>query len=112
MAILIGTDFNDGIKGIGPKKSLSLIKKSGNIENVIKTFDGKNIISSEEINEIRKIFLKPDVTDDYEIIWKNPDKEKTIKILCGVHHFSKERIEPILDKSSNIEQSMKQKTLF
>ena len=28
MAILIGTDFNEGIKGYGPKKSLNLIKKA------------------------------------------------------------------------------------
>ena len=112
MAILIGTDFNDGIKGIGPKKSLGLIKKSGNIENLIKTLDTKNNISSEEIKEIRQIFLKPDVTDDYEIVWNKPDKEKTYKILCDNHHCSRERVELVLDKYSNIEHSMKQKTLF
>jgi len=27
MAILIGTDFNDGIKGIGPKKKFKFNKK-------------------------------------------------------------------------------------
>ena len=112
MALLIGTDFNDGIKGIGPKKSLGLIKKSGNIEKVIKTLVKEDAISSEEIEEIRRIFLKPDVTDNYEIIWNNPDKEKTYKILCDTHHFSRERVEPVLDKYTNIQYSMKQKTLF
>ncbi len=112
MAILIGTDFNDGIWGIGPKKSLKLIKKNGNIENVIATIDSENAPSSEEIKEIRKIFLKPDVIDDYELVWNVPNSEKVIKILCDNHHFSRERVEPVLQKYSNVEQMMKQKTLF
>ena len=112
MAILIGTDFNDGIWGIGPKKSLKLIKKNGNIENVIATIDSENAPSSEEIKEIRKIFLKPDVIDDYELVWNAPNSEKVIKILCDNHHFSKERVEPLLNKFENIDQMMKQKTLF
>src|SRR5207249_10230945 len=29
MGLLIGTDFNEGVKGIGPKKALALIKKHG-----------------------------------------------------------------------------------
>jgi flap endonuclease-1 len=112
MAILIGTDFNDGIKGIGPKKSLDLIKKNGNVENVLATIGGENLPSFEEIKEIRKIFLKPDVTDDYSLEWPGPDNEKVIKILCDAHQFSLERVEPILNKFSNIKQMMKQKTLF
>jgi len=112
MAILIGTDFNDGIWGIGPKKSLKLIKKNGNIENVIATIDSENAPSFEEIKEIRKIFLKPDVIDDYELVWNVPNSEKVIKILCDNHHFSRERVEPVLQKYSNVEQMMKQKTLF
>jgi len=112
MAILIGTDFNDGIWGIGPKKSLKLIKKNGDIENVIATIISENVPSFEEINEIRKIFLKPDVTENYELNWSNPDVDRVLKILCDEHHFSKERVEPVLQKYSNTENMMKQKTLF
>lgn len=112
MAILIGTDFNDGIKGIGPKKSLKLIKESGSIENVISTIGEENAPSFEEIKKIRNIFLKPDVIDDYELVWNTPDSEKVIRILCDDHHFSKERVEPVLRKYSNVEQIMKQKNLF
>ncbi len=112
MAILIGTDFNDGIRGIGPKKSLKLIKKTGNIENAIATFGGEGAPTFEEIKEIRKIFLKPNVTDDYTLKWSVPDNEKVLKILCDTHHFSRERVEPALEKYSNVENMMKQKTLF
>jgi len=112
MAILIGTDFNDGIKGIGPKKSLALIKKNGNVENALATLASENMPSFEEIKEIRKIFLEPNVTDDYNLNWPGSDKEAVMKILCNRHQFSKERVESVLQKYSNVEQMMKQKTLF
>lgn len=112
MAILIGTDFNDGIKGIGPKKSLNLIKKNGNAENALATIGAENAPSFDEIKEIRKIFLEPNVTDDYSFEWPGSDNEKVIKILCDQHQFKKDRVEPVLAKFSNVEQMMKQKTLF
>src|SRR5215470_3521128 len=34
LAILVGTDFNDGIKGIGPKKALKLVSDFGSIERM------------------------------------------------------------------------------
>ena len=112
MAILIGTDFNDGIKGIGPKKSLNLIKKNGNVENALAKIGGEKLPSFDEIKEIRKIFLNPEITDDYSLDWPGSDNEKVIKILCDEHQFSKERVEPVLENFSNIKQMMKQKTLF
>ncbi len=112
MAILIGTDFNDGIKGIGPKKSLQLIKKAGNLENALATVGDANAPTFDEIEQIRKIFLHPTVTDKYALQWNVPDNEAVLGILCDDHHFSRERIEPILEKFSSIEHMMKQKTLF
>ncbi len=112
MGILIGTDFNVGIKGIGPKKSYNLIKKNGNVENVLAKIGAEDTPTIDEIKEIRKIFLQPDVTDDYSLEWPGANNEKVIKILCDKHQFSLERVEPVLEKFSSIEQMMKQKTLF
>ena len=112
MAIMIGTDFNDGIRGIGPKKSLALIKKNGNIENALATLGAKDAPTFEQIKEIRKIFLKPNVTDKYKLSWPGADNEKVLKILCDHHQFKTDRVEPILKKYSNVENMMKQKTLF
>src|SRR6185295_410374 len=62
LAILMGTDFNDGIKGIGPKKALKLVKDFGSIENMpAEIRDG----AGTAVSEIRQIFLHPDVTDNY-----------------------------------------------
>ncbi|MBN2603700.1 MAG: flap endonuclease-1 [Candidatus Thermoplasmatota archaeon] len=112
MAILIGTDFNDGIKGIGPKKSLQLIKKSGNIENILATIGDTNAPNFNEIEQIRQIFLNPKVTDKYFLKWNPPDKDNVIRILCDEHHFSRERVEPFLEKFSSVKDMIKQKTLF
>ena len=106
------TDFNEGVKGIGPKTGLKLIKKLGNIENALITYGGENPPTFDEIKEIRKIFLKPEVTDDYDIKWSLPNTEDIFKILVDKHHFSKDRVETIIKKFSNIENMMKQKTLF
>jgi flap endonuclease-1 len=112
MAILIGTDFNEGIKGIGPKKSLDLIKKNGNVENTLATIGAEDALTFDEIKEIKKIFLEPNVTDDYSLQWISPDTDKVINILCDKHHFKQDRVEPILKKFENISHMMKQKTLF
>lgn len=112
MAILIGTDFNEGIKGYGPKKSLNLIKKAGNVENAFALIGGSDLPTIEEIKEIRNIFLQPQVTDDYSIKWSKPDNDAVFKILCEKHQFSRDRIEPILDKFSSIDNIIKQKNLF
>jgi len=112
MAILIGTDFNEGIKGYGPKKSLNLIKKTGNVENAIALIGGSDVPTIDEIKEIRNIFLNPEVTDDYNIKWSKPDNDAVLRILCDKHQFSQERIEPVLNKFSKIETIIKQKNLF
>ena len=112
MAILIGTDYNEGVKGYGSKKSLNLIKKAGNVENALAIIGGSDVPTIREIKEIREIFLHPPVTDDYSIQWSKPDNEAVFKILCDKHQFSRERMESILKKFSAIEDIIKQKNLF
>ena len=112
IAILIGTDFNEGIKGYGPKKSLNLIRKAGNIENALAIAGGSDSPTIQEIKEVRNIFLHPEITDDYSLKWSKPDNEAVLKILCDRHQFSRDRIEPILEKFSAIENIIKQKNLF
>lgn len=112
IAILVGTDFNEGVKGIGPKKGLELIRRTGNIENAIATIAVETAPTFEEIKAIRQLFLEPKVTDDYSLNWSSPDKETALHILCDEYQFNKERVEPVLQKFSKITQMMKQKTLF
>ncbi|MBS3802569.1 MAG: flap endonuclease-1 [Candidatus Thermoplasmatota archaeon] len=112
MAILMGTDFNEGIKGIGPKKSLKLIKKNGNIENVISTIGSDEAPTFEKIKKIRSMFLNPKTTDDYELSWSQPDEQKLVYFLSEKYQFSEKRIESMLKKFEPIKEMKKQQTLF
>ena len=94
MAILTSTDFNEGIKGIGPKRALKLIKKHGSIESALSEINS-NI---ENFPEIREIFLNPNVTSEYEIKWKSPDEQKIKQFLCEENDFSEERIQKVIDR--------------
>ena len=109
IAILIGTDFNEGIKGIGPRKALQLIKEYGGIENLIKK--GK-IDDISHYEEIRNIFLYPDVNKNYKIEWKEVEKDRVIKLLCDEHQFNEERVKNALEKYEKFAKTFKQKSLF
>jgi flap endonuclease-1 len=41
LCILLGCDYVDKIKGIGPKKAIELVKKHKNIENILENLDLK-----------------------------------------------------------------------
>lgn len=109
IAILIGTDFNCGVKGIGPKKALTLIKEYGGIENGITAGAIEHIPL---LDEIRNIFLHPCVTQDYAIEWKKVDGDSVISFLCDEHQFSKERVRHAVEKFDVFSQSFGQKNLF
>jgi flap endonuclease-1 len=105
LGILVGTDFNDGIKGIGPKTALRLVKEHVRLEEM-----PENVTSQlpREYPEIRRLFLEPEVTDDYTITPGELDGEGLISFLSGERGFSRERVESVLER---IERSKKQKSL-
>ena len=95
VAILIGTDYNDGVKGIGPKKAYDLVRRYGSIEHIPEVW-GK--LDMDLVREIRKIFLSPEVTDEYDLTFSTPDYEGIMRFLCDEHDFSRERVKKALDE--------------
>ncbi len=95
IALLIGTDYNEGVEGIGIKKAYKYIKNYGDIFKVLKVL---KVQPEEPIEEIRKFFLNPPVTDDYELRFGNPDEEGIIEFLCEEHDFSRDRVEKAVEK--------------
>jgi flap endonuclease-1 len=102
LALLVGTDFNPGIKGIGAKKGLKLIKEHGNIFNVL---EDRDIIFEVHPEVLQKMFLQHNVSTDYKITWKNPDREQIVEFLCGEHDFSEERVLTAVDKISKMDSN-------
>jgi flap endonuclease-1 len=97
VGILIGTDFNpDGIKGLGPKTALKLIKEHGTLENALPSI--KNASFSVNPNCIREIFLHPEVTNSYKLEWKEPDVEGIIGFMCGQKEFLEDRVRKSVNK--------------
>lgn len=95
VAILVGTDFNTGIRGIGAKKGLKLIKEYGNVLNAL---DHLNVEMDVDPELVREIFLKPEIVSDYEIKWKKPSENKIIEFLCLEHDFSEDRVAGAIEK--------------
>lgn len=107
IGILIGTDFNEGIKNVGPKKALKYIKTYGNLENVMKEMK----IEIKNYNEIREIFLKPDVTDNYVLEWKDIDEKGIINFMVNVHDFSEDRVIGAIEKLRDFKKVRSQKSI-
>jgi len=109
IGILIGTDFNpEGVKGLGPKTALKLIKEHENLENALPHL--KNAEFPAEPQRIREIFLDPRVTDNYRIEWKEPNFEGVINFICRERDFSEDRVKKALEKMQKGTERLKGKT--
>jgi len=108
LAILIGTDFNEGVKGIGPKTALKLIKKYKKIEDLPTNLREK--IPSNYL-EIRKIFLEPEVTDDYLLRYEPLMEDDLYEFLCVKKGFSKPRVERAIQRLKSAQKQMRQPDL-
>lgn len=94
LSILMGNDFTRGIYGIGPKKGLKLIKEYGTLENLPPELYDQ---LPEEIDEIRQIFLEPDVTDTYSLEYGEFQKEELMDFLQE-KNFSESNIQKIVKR--------------
>jgi flap endonuclease-1 len=100
MAIMVGTDFNQGIKGIGAKKGLKLIKEHGDIYQILEKLD---IELDVDPTILRNMFLNHEVDSDYELKWQKADREQIVDFLCGEHDFSESRVLSALDKLKKLQ---------
>lgn len=98
MGILIGTDFCDGLKGVGAKTALKLAH-NGQLKEKITELQKE---SSHDLDEVREIFLNHNVNTDYKIKWEKPNQEKLIEFMCYEHGFSEERVLKASDKLKNL----------
>ena len=98
LAMLVGTDFNEGIKGIGPKKALTLVQRHGRIEHMSDAIR-QALGEPAALDEVRHIFLNPDVTDTFDVAQAEPDLGGIVRFLCEEREFSRERVDAALERT-------------
>lgn len=112
LAMLIGTDYNPGgIKGIGPKNALKLVKKYGSdFNSLFKEVRWKEFFDF-DWEEVYYLIKKMPTTNDYELKWGNINIVEIKKLLVEEHDFSEERISKTLEKMAKKEEIKNQKGL-
>ncbi len=108
LGILIGTDFNAGVKGIGPKKALQLLSKYGSLENLPQEIKSK---LPQNYEEIKEFFLNPPVTDDYSTYFGDLQEEKLYSFLVEERDFSAERVSKVVERMTGVYEKNKQADL-
>ncbi len=115
LGILCGTDYNPGgVKGLGPKKSLQIVKECKTKEKIFAAIEKEEKYDRYEIDfdwlEIYKEIEKPKVKD-VKIEFPKLDEKKLKQVLLK-YEFSEKRINNQLDKLNKIKSQAEQTTLF
>ena len=90
LAILVGTDFNEGVRGIGPKTALKLIKTHGTLETLPTSLKDK---LPPNLERLRAMFLHPEVTNEYDLRYSDTNEEGLVKFLCGERDFARDKVD-------------------
>lgn len=95
VAILCGTDYNDGVHGVGPKTALKRISAGDTVEDILVEHDAEIA----ELDAIRGIYLEPDVTDDYAVDWNwSPDLDAVERYLVDEWELPRDQLDAAFDR--------------
>ncbi len=108
LGILVGTDYNPGgIKGVGPKTALKIVKEKKIPSNAFKDIEWGFKTKPEEIFD----FFKNPPVQETGIEKKDLQPEKLLEMLCEEHSFSHERINSVVEKLREGKEKEKQSRL-
>jgi len=96
LCILMGCDYTNTIRGIGPQKALEMIQKYHSIEEGIKSLDKEKhpVDDTFLYREAGELFRSPEVMDtkDLKLVWEAPDEDGLLAFLCDEKGFGRERV--------------------
>src|SRR5207245_8560816 len=95
VAVLVGTDFDAGIKWIGPQTAVKRIREWGSLDRAPPEIRAK---LSGRLDEIRAFFQNPPVTEASDVTTRPPDGAGVLRFLSDERDFSPNRVEAILDR--------------
>jgi len=107
LCIILGCDYCEKIRGVGPKSAIKLIQEHKTIEKILKNVDGKKHTVPEnwifQVEQARTLFKEPDVDKEVkpeDIKWKKPDIDGLIEFMCEKNGFDEKRIRSGAEKLS------------
>jgi flap endonuclease-1 len=116
LGIISGTDYNPGgIKGLGPKKSLAIVREYKTKENIFHALAEEDKFAKYELNfDWKKVYeaIKHPALDTRVKIEFPKINTKKIKEILLQYEFSEERIDTQLAKFSLIQKQASQRKLF
>lgn len=96
LAMLVGTDFNPGVEGVGPKRGLELVRRYNHrLDKLFRFVPWRYQYTWKEVFDC--IRTMP-VTNKYRLKWKNPDVKGLERFLVEKHNFSALRVRNALRK--------------
>ncbi|XP_032833432.2 flap endonuclease 1 isoform X1 [Petromyzon marinus] len=96
LCILLGCDYCETIRGIGPKRAIELVRQYKRIEAILQHIDTKKYPVPDNwlYQEARQLFLKPEVvdTEEVDLKWNEPDEEGLVAFMVQEKQFNEDRI--------------------
>ena len=96
-AILIGTDFNQGVHGVGPKTAVKLLRDHHTLSSVPPEIRRS---LPDNVDAIREFFLHPPVAPLGEIVPGALDPEGVRRFLSDERGFAESRIDSLVQRLS------------
>lgn len=118
--LLIGTDFNSGVKGVGPKTALKLVKKYKSIEEITpiimkdhmkEGYSWEHYFETEP-NIIMDYFMEPPYQDAGDLQYEKIDKKVLTEFLVQDRGFSKENVKNRLKRVLKLQQQSNLSSFF
>jgi len=96
LGILVGTDFAPGVKGVGPKTALKIVKENKTLEKIKASVKWESDVTIEEIFD----FFKNPPVEKIEIVEKKANPDELKRMLIEDYGFGEDRIKSTLEKMS------------
>lgn len=109
LALMIGTDYNKGVNGVGPKRGYKIVLECESLEEVY--INSKADEGIELWKSVEEYFLNPGVVKEKPLFNKKMDYEKVIEVMCAKNDFSEERTRGTLENFKKVEKKLNQPKL-
>jgi flap endonuclease-1 len=94
LGMLVGTDFNEGVRGIGPKKALKAVLAHKGAETTFR----ETGVDPSIWQPVLSLFQEPPVAPEVPLRWKRPDLGGVSRLLVEEHGFAADRVQRALSR--------------